>query len=108
VAPTDDFDRRLARAKALRDGGRPREMGASPLGLAFRIGTELVAAVAVGGFIGWLLGQWLGTRWLIIPFLLLGVAAGFRGVFRHARELNEQAASGAKDLPRVPDDDEDK
>jgi ATP synthase protein I len=106
VAPTDDFDRRLARANAQRDGGRSRDGNPSLLGLAFRIGTELVAAVGVGGFIGWLLDQWLGTHWLIIPFLVLGMAAGFRNVFRHARELNAEAARSAKDLPSVPDDDE--
>ncbi len=106
MAPTGDFDRRLARANAQRDGGRPRDGNPSPLGLAFRIGTELVAAVVVGGGIGWLLDRWLGTRWLIIPFLVLGMAAGFRSVFRHARELNEQAARDAKNLPSVKDDDD--
>jgi len=108
VAPTDDFDRRLARANAQRDGASSREpANPSLLGLAFRIGTELVVSVAVGGGIGWLLDHWLGTRWLIFPFLLLGMAAGFRNVFRHAREMNAAAARDAKSLPSVPDDDDD-
>jgi len=108
VAPTDDFDRRLERANAQR-GDAPSRGAAnpSPLGLAFRIGTELVVAVAVGAVIGWLLDQWLGTHWLIVPFLLLGIGAGFRNVFRHARQMNEAAAQDAKNLPSVPDDDDD-
>jgi ATP synthase protein I len=107
VAPTDDFDRRLARANAQR-GDAPSREPANPslLGRAFRIGTELVAAVIVGGGIGWLLDQWFGTRWLIVPFLLLGMAAGFLNVFRHAREMNEAAVRDAKNLPSVPDDDD--
>lgn len=105
MAPTDDFDRRLASAQARRDGGRPRESNPSPLGIAFRIGTELVAAIAIGTGMGWLLDRWLGTSpWLLLVFFLLGMAAGFRNVFRHARATNE-AASRAKDLPSVSDDD---
>jgi ATP synthase protein I len=31
------------------------------MGIAFRIATDMVAGVAVGGFLGWVLDRWLGT-----------------------------------------------
>ena len=50
--------------------------------------------MAVATFIGWGIGYWLdlqlGTEpWLMLVFLLCGVAAGFKGVFRAAREAQE-------------------
>lgn len=57
----------------------------SGLALAWRISTELVAAVAVGGFIGYALDRWLETEpWLLIAFTLLGAVAGMLNVFRLA------------------------
>ena len=39
------------------------------MGNAFKLGTELVAAVAVGTIIGFILDSWFGTKpWLIIIF----------------------------------------
>ncbi|MBX2805950.1 MAG: AtpZ/AtpI family protein [Hyphomicrobiales bacterium] len=62
------------------------------MGIAFRIATDLVAGVAVGGFLGWLLDSWLGTApILLIVFLLLGIAAGLRNSVRAARQLQETA-----------------
>ena len=64
--------------RAARDG-RPT----SGLGLAFRIGTELVAGIAVGLGIGWALDRWLGTGpWLMVVFFFLGSAAGILNVWR--------------------------
>jgi ATP synthase protein I len=64
----------------------------SKLGLAFRLSTELVAAVVVGGAIGWGLDRLFGTSpLLLIVMFFLGVAAGFRNVVRAAGELNETA-----------------
>ncbi len=67
------------------------------LGQAFKISTELVAGVFVGGFIGWALDNWLmpklgvnTTPLFLIVFLLLGIAAGFLNVFRAAREMGEK------------------
>ncbi len=55
------------------------------LGLAFRVGVELVSAVAIGVGIGWLLDQWLDTRpWLMLVFIFLGGAAGILNVYRMA------------------------
>ena len=39
------------------------------MGSAFKLGTELVAAVAVGTIIGFILDSWFDTKpWLIIIF----------------------------------------
>ena len=70
----------------------PEETPPSKLGIAFRLSTELVAAVVVGGAIGWALDRWLGTSpFLLILMFFVGVAAGFRNVVRAAGELNETA-----------------
>ena len=64
----------------------PGRSQASGLGLAWRIISELVAGVAVGAGVGWLLDRWLDTRpWLMVTFLFLGMAAGCYNVFRVAQ-----------------------
>lgn len=53
------------------------------LGLALRIGTELVVAVLVGTGMGWFLDRWLDTGpWLMIVCFFLGTAAGITNVIR--------------------------
>ena len=43
------------------------------MGSAFRLGTELVAAVLVGTIIGFILDNWFGTKpWFIIIFFFYG------------------------------------
>lgn len=84
----------------------PQGQGAA-LGQALKLGIELVAGVAVGGFIGWALDRWLGTAPLMmVVFLGLGAAAGIMSVVRTAKRMQADAAS-LKDLPSVVDDDDD-
>ena len=69
-------------------GGPPRQ-DASLMGMAMRVGVELVAGLAVGGGIGWLLDGWLGTSpFLLLLFVVLGAAAGMLNVYRMAMRLN--------------------
>lgn len=73
-----------------REGMSDEERGrrGSALGKAFRLSTELVAGVFVGGFIGWLLDRWLKTLPLfLVVFLLLGIAAGLLNAVREARKM---------------------
>lgn len=66
------------------------------MGIAFRLSTELVAGVFVGGAIGLLLDKWLGTGPLfLLIFFFLGMAAGILNVFRTARQLAVQAEQDA-------------
>tara|TARA_B100002052_G_scaffold280685_1_gene289041 strand:+ start:19 stop:309 length:291 start_codon:yes stop_codon:yes gene_type:complete len=61
------------------------------LGNAFKLGTELVAAVAVGTIIGFILDNWFGTKpILIIVFFIFGAAAGIMNVFRSAKRMQEK------------------
>jgi len=53
------------------------------------IGLEM----AVATFVGWLFGNWLDGKlhtrpWLTIVFFIFGVAAGFLGLIRAAREAS--------------------
>jgi ATP synthase protein I len=58
----------------------------------FRLSSELVAGVAVGALIGWLLDRWLGSSpWGLIVFLLLGFAAGILNVMRAAGVVRERS-----------------
>ena len=60
-------------------------------GNAFRLGTELVAAVAVGTIIGFILDNWFDTKpWLIIIFFFLGTAAGILNVIKTANRMQEE------------------
>ena len=81
----NDLDSRLQAARRKRDAAqdKQREAANGGLGLAMRIATELVAALAVGVAIGWALDRWLGTKpWLLILFFILGSAAGVMNVLR--------------------------
>lgn len=65
------------------------------MGLAFRIGVELVAGLVVGGGIGWLLDRWLNTGpLLLIVFFFLGAAAGMLNVWRAVKHLNRPDGPG--------------
>ena len=74
-----ELNRRLRDARARRTGGQ-RDEKKQPLGdfgPAVRVAVDLVAGVAVGVFIGWLLDRWLGTTpWLLLVFFVLGAAGG--------------------------------
>jgi ATP synthase protein I len=50
---------------------------------ALRAGTDLVAALVVGGFLGYWIDRWLGTKpWAMIILFFLGFAAGFLNIYR--------------------------
>jgi len=105
----DSLGEQLAEAQARHAPAprpEPQSQGAA-LGHAMRLGIELVAGVAVGGFIGWWLDRLLGTApLLMVVFLGLGAAAGIMNVVRTAKRMQAEAQS-VKDLPSVLDDDDD-
>ena len=60
----------------------------SNIGQAFKLSTELVAAVLVGTIIGFIIDNWFDTKpWLIIIFFFVGVVAGILNVIRSAKKL---------------------
>ena len=89
---SDDLDSRLKIAKSKLENSEiktDRKKGAF-LGNAFKLGTELVAAVAVGSIIGFILDNWFGTKpILIIIFFFIGFAAGILNVVRTAKNMQK-------------------
>tara|TARA_Y100000992_G_scaffold269727_1_gene209604 strand:- start:142 stop:426 length:285 start_codon:yes stop_codon:yes gene_type:complete len=87
-----DFKTRLkiAKSKIRENLYNDEEKRGSFLGNAFKLGTELVAAVAVGTIIGFILDSWFGTKpWLIILFFFLGAFAGILNVIRAAKKMQK-------------------
>ena len=89
----DDFKTRLriAKSKIKKQVVSDKEKKGSFMGAAFKLGTELVAAVVVGTIIGFILDTWFDTKpWLIIIFFFLGVAAGMLNVVRTAKKMQKE------------------
>ena len=89
----EDFKTRLqiAKSKIKKQAQSNDEKRGSFMGSAFKLGTELVAAVAVGTIFGFILDSWFGTTpWLIIIFFFLGAAAGMLNVVRTANRMQKE------------------
>jgi ATP synthase protein I len=57
------------------------------LGQAMRVGTDLLAALIVGGLLGWLIDSYVldSTPWGMVIGLVLGLIAGIRNAYRAAQ-----------------------
>ncbi len=89
----EDFKTRLkiAKSKIKKEVQDLDEKKGSFMGNAFKLGTELVAAVGVGTIIGFILDSWFDTKpWLIITFFFLGAAAGILNVIRAAKRMQKE------------------
>ena len=89
----EDFKTRLkiAKSKIKKQVQTDIEKKGSFMGSAFKLGTELVASVAVGTIIGFILDSWFDTKpWLIIIFFFLGAAAGMLNVIRTANQMQKE------------------
>ena len=89
----EDFKTRLkiAKSKMKKQVQSDSEQKGSFMGGAFKLGTELVAAVAVGTIIGFILDNWFDTKpWFIIIFFFLGAAAGMLNVIRTASRMQKE------------------
>ena len=107
---TGDLASRIARAQAERpavaaaQSVRQGEM--TGMGRAFRLASEFVAAVIVGGALGFGVDYFFGTRpWGMIILLLVGFAAGVLNVIRATAEMNA-ATAVPPGTAAAPDDDE--
>ena len=90
--PKDQFKTRLkiAKSKAKAKYSTNNNGSNSSIGTAFKMSTELVAAVAVGTIIGFILDNWFGTKpWLILIFFFVGVIAGVMNVIKAAKRMQE-------------------
>jgi ATP synthase protein I len=105
----DALEEELAEAKARHEPALPPDNRArsQAMGQALKLGTELVAGVAGGGFIGWALDRFFGTApILMVLFLALGAAAGILNVIRSARAMQADMPPPA-DAQAADDDDDD-
>jgi ATP synthase protein I len=108
-----DLGQRLDKVKAQRasdaDADLDAEMRGRGMAYGLRMAAELVAAVIVGGAIGYGLDRWLGsTPWLFLLFFLLGFAAGVLNVVRAYEKMQKEftARTGGRIGHKVPDDDD--
>ena len=81
---------KIAKSKLQKDKNENTDKKGIFLGNAFKLGTELVAAVIVGTIIGFILDNWFGTKpILIIIFFFIGFAAGILNVVRTAKNMQK-------------------
>jgi len=53
-----------------------------------QMGVTIIACLAVGLFLGWLLDRYLGTTpWLLLVFTFLGIGAAFKSIFDFAKKF---------------------
>ena len=92
-ADLQELGKNLRRAKGKLDPETPGpgRVNSREMSMAFRVMTELAVAIFVGGLLGWYLDKWLGTTpWLLMVFLILGMASGTLTAFRTAKQLSEE------------------
>lgn len=78
---------RRAREQQARDEGKNLDgtpaQTKSGMGSAMRVATDLVAALFVGGLLGYGIDRWLDTKpWGMVIFLFIGFAAGFMNIYK--------------------------
>ena len=108
--PTDapeSFEARLAAAKLRNNPVDPMRIAGGAAGQGLRFALEIVITTVVGSAIGWQLDRWLGSKpWLLLLFMLLGLAAGFMSLFR-AVSAEQKLVDAQPVPPSVPDEVED-
>ena len=90
--PKDQFKTRLeiAKKRISKKNQDNKNDNPSSIGTAFKLSTELVAAVAVGAIIGFIFDKTFGTTpWFILIFFFVGVVAGITNVIRSAKKMQK-------------------
>ena len=65
------------------------------------IGTHMVVCTFVGLAIGLYLDKWLGTKpVMLLIFLVVGIAAGFKNMYDQARRMQKRVENGSDDEHR--------
>ena len=81
---------KIAKSKLQKNKSENADKKGIFLGNAFKLGTELIAAVIVGTIIGFILDNWFGTKpLLIIIFFFFGAAAGIINVIKTAKRMQK-------------------
>jgi ATP synthase protein I len=90
--PKDQFKTRLeiAKKRISEKNQDNKNENPSSIGTAFKLSTELVAAVAVGAIIGFIFDKTFGTTpWFILIFFFVGVVAGITNVIKSAKKMQK-------------------
>jgi ATP synthase protein I len=76
----------------------PQDPFYAGLGQAVRIGTELLAALIVGGGLGWTIDTYLlgSTPWGLVVGLVFGAVAGVRSAYRTAQSWQDSSDNSNK------------
>lgn len=89
----EDLGERIGDARAHHNPRVDPTRGRS-IGYALRLAIDFIAAVVVGGAIGWFIDDWAGTRpAFLLLFGALGLAAGARNVMRTYRLMVAEATA---------------
>ncbi|MBF8274234.1 MAG: putative F0F1-ATPase subunit (ATPase 1) [Magnetococcales bacterium] len=79
----DDSAKNVANPAGLSPEQTEKSAGIPGVGLAMRLGTELVVATMIGTGMGYALDHWLHSGpWFTVVFLFFGAAAGVRNAYR--------------------------
>lgn len=106
----DKLDGLQAERQEAIDAQEDKLMRNRGMAMGIRMSSELVAAIIVGGLIGYGLDLWMGTSpWLFLVFFMLGFAAGMVNVTRAFNRMQAEIAhrSGGdigKDMGDVDND----
>lgn len=69
------------------------------MGLASMMGIHLVSGVIVGMGMGYYLDRYFETKpWLTLVFLILGIIAGYKNMFREMQRIQKKEAEA--DAPK--------
>lgn len=90
LPPLESLDARIRQVREASEITSPKPTQASDgKALALKSGTEMMAGVGVGAFIGYYLDDFFGTRpWLMIVFILLGFAGGVVNLYRAVMKVS--------------------
>ena len=110
-----ELDRKLNKAEAGRQQSSRSDTDLDRKGMAYgmRMASEFVAAIVVGGLVGYALDTWVfagrTATWLFLVFFILGFAAGVMNVTRGYRQVQSDVAAktGGNVGKAVTDDDDD-
>ncbi len=74
------------------------------IGIAFRLGTELVVATMIGALMGYAMDNYFDTKpWGILVGLIIGTAAGCLTVYRTAMNLQFDEEDNGDEPPEEED-----
>lgn len=89
----DSLDERIKQARLATEEPAQTPHIAKERSQALRAGTEILAGVGVGAFIGYYLDDQLGTRpWCLILLVFLGFAGGVMNLYRALAHDSESEA----------------